>query len=229
VDEPEGGYRIVFFHDKNGNGQFDATLAHVAASFELQKLVIHEVKVAMHADLPVPAAYVYRDVWVNAILQNMSLRLQKRNSINDVRCPVEFQLVGPVTTFGGAGSGLTITPNTLATRKAILDAVTGVEFIVVKDAVFAEGNPNAYGVSNVPKGKYKWQGFYYPSIVAIANADILDFHGFNWSHEFGHRKGLGHYTQQDLFPRIMFQGVVSDPAKHGSEVTEKEAKAFRKK
>jgi hypothetical protein len=231
VDEPEGGYRIVFFHDKNGNGQFDATLAHVAVRFELQKLVIHEVKVAMHADLPVPAAYVYRDVWVNAILQNMSLRLQRRDTLKDVRCPVEFKLSGNVSTFTSTG-GLTLTPDTPVATKAIYKKFADYNFVMVKQDVSCDGGTGNWGCTR--KGKP-------PSIVVVhagGTALSVSTNGFNWLHEFGHQKGIN-YEAQDTYAKgdetndrlqwVMYQNMSDMIPPDGSAITKDEAKKFRQK
>jgi hypothetical protein len=188
----------------------------------------------MHKDLPVPAAYGgIRDVWVNAILQNMSLRLQKRDTLGDFRSPVEFRLLGNVGTFGG-NDGLTITPNTPVTKDAILNQLRGYTFVMVKGDVLCGNDTGNFGCTTPKNFWYRpfspdWE--YYPSIVVTVNGDNVpidtEFNGFLWAHEFGHRKGLN-YEERDDRNRIMHPKEPGLVPPEGTTVTEKEARAFRK-
>ena len=197
VDE-RGTWKIIFYCDSNGNGQFDDPLLGDAEpnvqteDFTVQDMVVIDLTVGRHVDIP--AASV-SNATVDAIFAeaNRTLRRRDRASMDadqdDTRSCVQLRRSGNVGTFSGVPSDIV--------TEADQDAVFGVGGFNIKivNTINFCGDPVSANGCTLRGNR---NTILRVGVVQLANAST-------WAHEFGHAQGIaGDYQDEARSHRIMF-------------------------
>ena len=207
IVDARGTWKIIFYCDSNGNGQFDdpffgETEPNVQTdNFEVQDIVVINLTVVRHVDVP------FTNADADALFADSNIRLRKRDRLDDVRSAVELRRNGNVSTFGTTGSPPGTPPSIIVTQAD-------------QNAVFAvSGNIKVVAAINFCGSALAANGC---TLTGTRNEIVRSgVGGSTWAHEFGHAQGLP--DRMDLNHRIMwFQG---NPAKN--TVDESEADSYR--
>ena len=191
VVDDRGTWKIIFYCDSDGNGQFDNPLFGSAEpnvqtdSFEVQDIVVQSLTVVRHVDVP------FTNADVDALFAAANLSLRRRDRLDDVRCAVELRRTGNVGTFGQTGSPAGTPPSMI-----VIEADQNAVFAVAGNIKIV-ASINFCGKS-VPANGCTIPGQRNSIMVPGATSSA-------WAHEFGHAEGIaGDYMDPSLSHRIMF-------------------------